>query len=191
MTTIDPANPAPGRLELVRRFVNTADRYGGHDQLADPRDASRWLADKKLMRPESTVSPSALSELHQLRETLRDLAAANRDGEPLPAETLAAFNRAVAAHPSAVVLKADEHGELQSSLIPQQTGVAGVAAYLSAAVHEALVAGTWPRLKSCANPDCTWLFFDTSRSRTGRWCSMKACGSIHKARAYRRRQAAR
>lgn len=58
---------------------------------------------------------------------------------------------------------------------------------LLAEVHRAHEAGQWPRLKACANPDCQWIYYDGSRNRSGRWCSMNECGDVMKARAYRRR----
>ncbi|WP_456787862.1 CGNR zinc finger domain-containing protein [Cellulomonas sp. P5_C5] len=58
---------------------------------------------------------------------------------------------------------------------------------LLADVHGAHAAGEWPRLKACANPDCQWVYYDSSRNRSGRWCSMNECGDVMKARAYRRR----
>ena len=62
-------------------------------------------------------------------------------------------------------------------------GVAG----LLADVHRAHTAGEWSRLKACANPECQWIYYDGSRNRSGRWCSMNECGDVMKARAYRRR----
>jgi predicted RNA-binding Zn ribbon-like protein len=45
------------------------------------------------------------------------------------------------------------------------------------------------RVKECGDPRCGWLFLDTSRNGTRRWCSMSDCGNRNKARAhYRRRQ---
>jgi len=48
-------------------------------------------------------------------------------------------------------------------------------------------AGRMQRLKACANPDCQWVYYDASRNRSGRWCSMSECGDVMKARAYRAR----
>ncbi len=48
-------------------------------------------------------------------------------------------------------------------------------------------AGRLQRLKACANPDCQWVYYDASRNRSGRWCSMGECGDVMKARAYRAR----
>ena len=58
---------------------------------------------------------------------------------------------------------------------------------LIADVYRAHASGDWVRLKACANPDCQWIFYDSSRNRSGRWCSMNECGEVMKARAYRRR----
>jgi predicted RNA-binding Zn ribbon-like protein len=42
-----------------------------------------------------------------------------------------------------------------------------------------------PRLHACASDTCRWLFLDTSKNRTRRWCDMKTCGNRAKARRYR------
>jgi len=44
------------------------------------------------------------------------------------------------------------------------------------------------RLKQCPAPDgCGWLFYDTSKNQTRRWCSMRMCGNGAKARRFQRR----
>ena len=40
------------------------------------------------------------------------------------------------------------------------------------------------RLHTCASGTCRWLFLDTSKNRTRRWCDMKICGNRAKARRY-------
>jgi len=40
------------------------------------------------------------------------------------------------------------------------------------------------RLRTCANPQCRWLFHDGTRSATRRWCSMAVCGNRAKVRRY-------
>ena len=72
------------------------------------------------------------------------------------------------------------------ALTPAASGVDAVAARLVLAATSAASAGVLDRLKSCRH--CRWVFHDTSKNRSGRWCSMAACGSRNKARAYRRRQ---
>ena len=40
------------------------------------------------------------------------------------------------------------------------------------------------RVHTCESPTCDWLFLDTSRNRSRRWCDMKSCGNRAKARRY-------
>jgi predicted RNA-binding Zn ribbon-like protein len=187
--TIDPAHPAPGRLALVQRFANTDDRYNGRDELADPDQAVGWLAAHDLLAPGRRVTAAELARLHELRDAVRELAASNgtAGGPPAPA-VLAAFNRVSAAGPQVVEIGTDDHGRPTAVLTSHDSGSAAVVARLTGAVHEAVLTGAWSRLKACADTSCAWLFYDTSRSRTGRWCSMGACGAINKARNYRRRK---
>ena len=67
-------------------------------------------------------------------------------------------------------------------------GVAGALATLVGIVAEA-AGGTWLRLKSCPGEACGWIFYDRSRSGSGRWCDMTVCGNRTKTRAYRARRA--
>ena len=73
-----------------------------------------------------------------------------------------------------------------STLAPGGGGDTTITALL-ADVHRAQASGDWVRLKACANPDCQWIYYDSSRNRSGRWCSMNECGEVMKARAYRQR----
>ena len=43
------------------------------------------------------------------------------------------------------------------------------------------------RLRLCPGNQCGWLFHDTSRNRTRRWCDMAVCGNLHKVQNFRRR----
>ncbi len=40
------------------------------------------------------------------------------------------------------------------------------------------------RVHLCESPTCDWLFIDTSRNHSRRWCDMKGCGNRAKARRY-------
>jgi len=44
------------------------------------------------------------------------------------------------------------------------------------------------RLRECAADDCGWLFYDTSRNQSRRWCSMKSCGNRAKVQQFRERK---
>jgi predicted RNA-binding Zn ribbon-like protein len=40
------------------------------------------------------------------------------------------------------------------------------------------------RIHKCESPRCDWLFMDTSRNHSRRWCDMKSCGNRAKAHRY-------
>lgn len=56
-----------------------------------------------------------------------------------------------------------------------------------------LTEGDLSRVKECPGAgDCGWLFYDTSRNGTRRWCSMEGCGSrVKMRRQYARRRRSR
>lgn len=45
--------------------------------------------------------------------------------------------------------------------------------------YDLLLYGEQSRIREC--PNCGWLFYDSSKNGTRRWCSMKTCGSNVKA----------
>jgi predicted RNA-binding Zn ribbon-like protein len=66
--------------------------------------------------------------------------------------------------------------------------MAGSLGRLIAIMVEAMADGTWSRLKACSAETCQWLFYDTSKNRSGHWCSMRVCGNRAKARQFRARR---
>src|SRR5579863_1354511 len=68
------ADLAPGGLELVRRFVNTADLPSGPDELDSLEKARAWCLSYGLAPAKNEMH---LQLLREFRETLRDLLFAN------------------------------------------------------------------------------------------------------------------
>jgi predicted RNA-binding Zn ribbon-like protein len=52
------------------------------------------------------------------------------------------------------------------------------------AAGELLVSGDLARVKQCEGAGCGWLFLDTSRNGSRRWCDMSVCGNRAKARRH-------
>jgi predicted RNA-binding Zn ribbon-like protein len=59
---------------------------------------------------------------------------------------------------------------------------------LSQSVANILLSEQITRVRACAVDTCRWLFLDTSKNHTRRWCNMRVCGNRMKARRF---QAAR
>jgi predicted RNA-binding Zn ribbon-like protein len=53
-----------------------------------------------------------------------------------------------------------------------------------------LTSGQLARLRSCANLECRWLFLDTSKNHSRRWCEMSICGNRMKARRFKQQHRA-
>jgi predicted RNA-binding Zn ribbon-like protein len=172
---------APGRLELLQRFINTHnhDFPSDWDRIGTAATASNWLREKGLVTEPVTEADAA--RLRALREAIRALAVANQGREPDPAAT--DLIRRTAA-PLTVAIDATG----RTSLEPVRGGVDGAIATLLGILHEAQLSGDWSRMKGCRQ--CEYAFFDRSKNRSAAWCAMSICGNRTKNRAYYRRRTA-
>jgi predicted RNA-binding Zn ribbon-like protein len=108
----------------------------------------------------------------------------------------------------AIVAREHADGAAHAALVPEDGSVAwrwpeegrdlGRPLWpLAWSATELLTAGDLQRVKVCPGVPgqavpCSWLFYDATRSRTRRWCSMDDCGGAVKARRQsERRRAAR
>jgi len=166
---------APGRLELLQRFVNTHnhDFPDDWDRLGTAGKASAWLREKGLVH--GRVSAAEAGALRDLREVLRALII----GDPA---ALDAIRHAAAAAPLTVAF--DETGH--TTLAPVATGAGGAVAILLGILHESQLTGDFARLKACRR--CEYAFYDRSKNRSAAWCAMSICGNRTKNRAYYRRR---
>src|ERR687897_907244 len=75
---------APGRLELLQRFLNTwnHDLPVEWDRLGTPARASAWLRAKKLVSRETVIGAQGVAQVRELREALREVALANQGITP-------------------------------------------------------------------------------------------------------------
>ena len=164
----------------MQRFVNTVDREHEREWLGSPAELGAWLRESGL----APGQPNArlLRRAHDVREALRELLVANNHGVAPPAEAVATVNAVAAAGRLAPRLRED--GRLSVAEAAQGSPLAPLARIVGVA-FEAMLEGTWPRLKACRN--CRWAFYDYSRNRAATWCSMTLCGNRLKARSYRRR----
>jgi predicted RNA-binding Zn ribbon-like protein len=176
-----PEKRAPDDLGLVQRFVNSADLETGEEELHSPAALVAWLAERGLVAPSTRATAAELERAREAREGLRSLLLAHNGGAADP-ELVRGLERIA----SRAVLRAG-FAEGAPRLEPAAPGVDGALARLLAIVTEAAAEGSWQRLKACADEGCRWAFYDRTKNRSGRWCSMAACGNQQKARAYRER----
>jgi predicted RNA-binding Zn ribbon-like protein len=182
-STAGRRQPAPGGLELVRSFINSADIEAGTDRFAAAAEIETWFRAHDLPLGPAGITETDRERLIAFREALRDLVACREHGEPDDA-ALAVLDRAGRSSPLTVAFAADGRASLQADGF----GVDGLIGRVLGEAALGAVAGTWPRLKVCRNDACRWAYYDASRNRSGIWCAMAICGNRAKGRALRARR---
>lgn len=171
------SDEAPGRLELVRLFENSVELPDGPDELERPEGAADWCR-RHGLRPIS--GSGGAQRLRQFREALREVLFAN-NGE---GDKAVAWERLRPFADAAQVAVAIERGH-GLGLTGRGSDEESVIGSLLAVVHDAIVAGTWSRLRACRKSSCRFAYYDHTKNGSRAWCSMKTCGN--QAKAQRRR----
>jgi len=127
--------------------------------------------------------------LRRLRALLRRIVDAVRTDGIVPDADLAALNQVLGASPVARRLVQTEDGR-SVVLDPVGDGIETVLGPVAASFVTMLAEGEPERIKVCANPDCGWVIYDSSRNRTRRWCEAAECGNLVKVRRHRARKRA-
>ncbi|MDX3578607.1 MULTISPECIES: CGNR zinc finger domain-containing protein [unclassified Streptomyces] len=159
---------APGDLALVESLVNTLDVESGADAL-----------DTAQGRATFGITEDEAAHARELRESLRAALLAHA-GHP-PHRAVTPLGDLLAAAPLLVTVDAHDG----SARLAPAPGGSALLARTATAVAQALVEGTWTRLKACEAVTCHWAYYDRSPAGRGRWCSMQVCGARAKMRRYR------
>ena len=142
------------------------------------RRARRWEG--------KAAADGLLREALVLRSALREGAERLAEGKSVGERTVAAINRVLAARPAhrALVREGTRWVSRERPVSPSPhhllAPIADSAAWL-------LEHGDPSLVRRCEGSSCVLLFYDTTRNRSRRWCSMEGCGSRAKAAAYYRR----
>lgn len=176
---------APGRLELLRQLLNTVDLESGEEGFESPAALTAWLDARGLLRGRARLGADDLANAIEFRETLRDVLEANAGHGDAP-EARRRLDKIAARIPMRVQIGG--HARLEPE---RGDGIQAAIGRLLAIAYEAELDGTWRRLKVCRSDTCRWAFYDSSRNRSGSWCTMAICGNRMKGRAFRRRRPAR
>lgn len=178
-------------------FVNTIDAPRSSqavDFLQNYSDLARWLwhagvlertAADELVRTASArprPAANALARALRLRTAMREVFSAVARGEPAPEGDLAVLHRTYrdAVHEAQLIQRT---GVYLWSWDHHSADLNRPLWLLANAAMDLLREPEVDRVKECPGADdCGWLFYDSSRSRRRRWCSMEGCGSRVKMR---------
>jgi predicted RNA-binding Zn ribbon-like protein len=191
--------PAPRPNEYLESYA---------DLLAFARQSGA-LADTDLvrLRAESARRPgdanAALARAIDLREVIYRLFLALAEARPVSTADLAALNQSLAEALSQARVVAVDGGEAdrdEGGRLEGQAPASFVWSWADDPVNldmplwpiarsaaELLTSSNLRSLRRCASDACAWLFLDTSRNGSRRWCSMRTCGNRAKARRHHAR----
>ena len=177
------SKPAPGDLAFVQGFVNTVDLESGKDDFATADGVAAWMTHHGLLEEGTKVAEEERRLAVEFREALRSLLGAN-NGEGLDPRAVTRLQEVTAEVPLHLHYRDDGSLELHAG----RDDVTAALAELQAVIYRAMLEGSWSRLKACLADDCQWAFYDSSKNRSGTWCSMKVCGNRTKVRSHRQRK---
>lgn len=162
---------------LATSFTGTlSERHGeGVERIPVPRRLVDWLAVSGLAVDSCTSAQ--LDVARELRESIHAAATAAAIQEALPASAVRIINDRSASGRAAAVLTPE--GELLWRLGPASS-VEDALGVIAADAISVIAGERDGRLALCASPTCRAAFFDTSRSRTRKWCDMNTCGNRQK-----------
>lgn len=173
-----------GHEPLCIHFANSVGSRGSEhprEYLASPEDLRAWL-DKRDFGPVGPLSEAFLARTLRLRDALYEaLATVASGGEPAP-RNLEAINAELRVALGSVSLERSEWVLRSGNRAEEVLMLAA----LSAA--ELLTSERRSRVRTCADRECAWLFLDSSKNRSRRWCSMAECGNLAKARRFQAKQ---
>jgi predicted RNA-binding Zn ribbon-like protein len=179
-------------------FANTLD-WRGTDQpvefLHTYRDLVAWsrhagtisAQEAGIISRRSKKRPSkqtkVLGKAIKLRETIYRIFSSVSEGKPAASKDLAAFNKFLSqTMKNSQIIRTkdgynwDSRGELAK--------LDWILNPLIRSAVDLLVSDELKRVKKCGDPTCGWLFLDTSRNKSRRWCDMSECGNRAKANRF-------
>ena len=117
------------------------------------------------------------------REALYNvLAAASSNRRARPADLAVVNDHVADTFKGAALARAGERFSLETRA---EEWLDPVLRPVTRAAVDLLTSDDLSKVGRCADEECAWLFLDTTRSRSRRWCDMRVCGNRSKVRRFR------
>lgn len=162
---------------LATSFTGTlSERHGDAvERIPTPHRLVDWLAVSGLAVESCTTAQ--LERARELREAIHSTATAAARRAPLPEPAVQIINDCSIQGRAAAVLTPEGDRQWRLSSTSSVEDALGVIAADAISIISGERDG---KLALCASPTCQAAFFDTSQSRTRRWCDMNTCGNREK-----------
>ena len=177
-------------------FVNTVEYRNTEKEIewiTSYIDSLCWAERVSILSPEqvSVLSERSddrkaalwLDKVYKYREVLYNILSSVIDSEENLKEVKSEFNLLYQSVSRELELSAENSGFLWRYPELEKDPLGFLHPVIQAAA-DLLVSGNPDRLKKCSDPLCGWLYYDTSKNNSRRWCCMKTCGNRAKANRF-------
>ena len=192
VNTLDNRFSEAGPSELVNSYADLLS-FSRQTRLLDPAQVATLAGREESAKAQSAKAAGVLRVARELREELASLLYLVLD-EPRQPRSL--DMTPLQRH----FRRADEHRELvwggagddapraywQWGSFASELELPLWAIALSA--ESLLTSPAMDHVRMCGSETCRWLFYDTSKNHSRRWCDMKLCGNRMKARRFQKRR---
>ena len=194
VNTLDNRFRTDGPVELLGHYADLL-RFAQQTKLLSARHASGLADAANDGATNRAAATQALESARELREGTAAALYAAVDGRAPAAAVIRVLER--------YFLGASRHRQLKwrqsAKRSPTPSGPSWVWGgsetelalpvwMLAQATSELMTSTLLARLRACGSETCRWLFLDTSKNHTRRWCDMKTCGNRMKARRFHARR---
>ncbi|MEV0324634.1 CGNR zinc finger domain-containing protein [Streptomyces sp. NPDC050658] len=162
---------------LATSFTGTLSERRGDsvERIPTPERLVDWLAVSGLAVESCT--DAQLERARELREAIHAAATAAAVQDPLPAAAVRVINDFSVQGRAAAVLTPEGERRWQ---LGSASCVEDALSVIAADAVSVIAGERDGNLALCASPTCRAAFFDTSQSRTRKWCEMNTCGNRQK-----------
>jgi predicted RNA-binding Zn ribbon-like protein len=181
-------------------FINTQIIQGGQlvELVENFGDLVWWLAAARLLETAqaealierwgcTSEGQAAVEQALALRSLLRQMVEELVAGKPAPLAAVEAINRRLRYRVRYSQLIQTQDKFTMRSYLEFDEAIQTLGP-LAEAGCDLLSQADLSLIKKCENPACILYFYDTSKNRARRWCSMRMCGNRMKVAAYYRRR---
>lgn len=154
------------------------------DRLYNPEWLEEFTKEWQLHSP-IPAKPDEFKQLLQLRELIDRMSAALKEGKSLTEEDIEKLNEIMKAGKlERHLVRDNEKYKVVMSPIKDDSWKQTMSD-IAASFADTISDGDALRIRRCANPDCKWIFYDSTRNKSKIYCDNSLCGNLMKVRKFR------